>query len=92
MRKIAKKHNAAFKAKVAIEAIKGDHTIAELSAQFGVHPSIIHKWKKMVLEKVVGVFEEGNTKTDDEIISRLYKKIGQLEVERDFLAQIPGIR
>jgi transposase len=90
MKKIAKKHNAAFKAKVALEAIKGDHTIPELSAQYGVHPSVIHKWKKLVLEKLATVFEEGNSKTNDEIISRLYKKIGQLEVERDFLAQIPG--
>ena len=91
MKKIAKKHNAAFKAKVAIEAIKGDRTIAELSAQYGVHPSVIHKWKKLVLEKAAAAFEEGSTKSNDEIISRLYKKIGQLEVERDFLAQIPGI-
>jgi transposase len=92
MKKIAKKHNAAFKAKVAIEAIKGDLTIAELSAQYGVHPSVIHKWKRLVLDKAAAVFEDGSTKSDDEIISRLYKKIGQLEVERDFLAQIPGRR
>ena len=92
MKKIAKKHNAAFKAKVALEAIKGDHTIPELSAQYGVHPSVIHKWKKLMLEKAAGVFEEGNTKTNDEIIAKLYKKIGQLEVERDFLAQIPGLK
>lgn len=91
MRKIAKKHNAAFKAKVAIEAIRGDRTIAELSAQYGVHSSAIHKWKKVVLEKAASVFEEGAVKSNDEVISRLYKKIGQLEVERDFLAQIPGV-
>jgi transposase len=92
MKKIAKKHNSAFKAKVAIEAIKGDVTIAELSAQYGVHPSVIHKWKRVVLEKAAAAFEDGSTKSDDEIISKLYKKIGQLEVERDFLAQIPGRR
>lgn len=92
MKKIAKRHNAAFKAKVAIEAIKGDRTIAELSAQYGVHPSVIHKWKKLVLEKAAVVFEDGSAKSNDEIVSNLYKKIGQLEVERDFLAQIPGVR
>jgi transposase-like protein len=89
MKKIAKKHNAGFKAKIALEAIKGDHTIPELAAQFGVHPSVIHKWKKIVLEKAAVVFEEGASKTNDELIGKLYKKIGQLEVERDFLAQIP---
>lgn len=91
MKKIAKKHNAAFKAKVALEAIKGDHTIAELSAQYSVYPSVIHKWKKQVLEKAATVFKDGSAKSNDEIISKLYKKIGQLEVERDFLAQIPGM-
>ena len=92
MKKIVKKHNAGFKAKVALEAIKGDHTIPELAAQYGVHPSVIHKWKRLVLEKAATVFEEGNAKTNDEIIAKLYKKIGQLEVERDFLAQIPGLK
>ena len=91
MKKIAKKHNASFKAKVALEAIKGEQTIPELSAQYGVHPSVIHKWKKQVLENIAGIFEDGNSKSNDEIIGKLYKKIGQLEVERDFLAQIPGM-
>ena len=91
MKKIAKKHNAGFKAKVALEAIRGDHTIPELAAQFAVHPSVIHKWKKVVLEKAALVFEEGANKSNDEMMGKLYKKIGQLEVERDFLAQIPRV-
>jgi transposase-like protein len=89
MKKIAKKHNAGFKAKVALEAIRGDHTIPELAAQFAVHPSVIHKWKKLILEKAALVFEDGANKSNDEMMGKLYKKIGQLEVERDFLVQIP---
>ena len=59
MKQTRKKHSAAFKAKVAVAAIRGDRTVAELAVQFGVHPNQIHTWKKQLLDGAVSVFEGG---------------------------------
>jgi transposase len=59
MNRTRKKHSAAFKAKVAVAAIRGDRTIAELAVHFGVHPNQIHNWKKQLLDGAVSVFEGG---------------------------------
>ena len=59
MKRTRKQHNAAFKAKVALAAIKGDRTVAELAVHFGVHPNQIHNWKKQLLDGAVSVFEGG---------------------------------
>src|SRR3954463_15856475 len=87
------KHSAAFKAKVALAAIKGDHTVGELAGEYGVHPSQIHAWKKALLDGAAGVFESGSDrddKTSEIQVGELYRPIGQLKVENDFLARRLG--
>ncbi len=80
-----------FKAKVALEALKGDKSTAELAQIFGVHPAQISAWKKQLLESASSVFEGKHPVKSDVDTDELYKKIGKLEMERDFLATRPGI-
>ncbi|MEK7873746.1 MAG: transposase [Chloroflexota bacterium] len=82
-----RKHSAAFKAKVALAAVRGDATVAELASRFGVHPAQIHTWKRALQEGAAAVFAEGGGKREkqaDALVDRLYRQIGQLKVERDF--------
>src|SRR6478672_7781268 len=84
MNRTRKKHSAAFKAKVAVAAIRGDRTIAELAVHFGVHPNQIHNWKKQLLDGAVSVFEGGASAegaTNEAQVDLLYRQIGQLKVE-----------
>ena len=88
MNQIRKKHNAAFKAKVALEAVKGEHTVAELASRFAVHPSQIHAWKRALIGAAPEVFERGGGKAgkeQEDLVAQLYQQIGQLKVERDVL-------
>lgn len=81
-----RKHSAAFKAQVAIEAIKERESMAELSKRFEVHPQIISKWKQEFLEKAETVFSNKNVETNNsDYEEKLFAKIGQLEIEKDFL-------
>ncbi|UWQ35365.1 IS3 family transposase (plasmid) [Leisingera sp. M527] len=85
-----KNHSPEFKAKVALEALKGERTVAELASQFGVHPTMIHSWKRALLEGASGVFERGGKKTpeiDEEQVKELHAKIGELAVANDFLSR-----
>jgi len=86
MKKTRRKFTGAFKAKVAIEALKERQSLAEISKHFEVHPNIISKWKKEFLENSAQVFDQQSKETEKEIdIEKLYAKIGQLEIENDFL-------
>ncbi|MCJ8336704.1 MAG: IS3 family transposase [Epibacterium sp.] len=85
-----KNHSPEFKAKVALEALKGERTVAELASQFGVHPTMIHSWKRALLEGASGVFERGGKKSpeiDEEQVKELHAKIGELAVANDFLSR-----
>lgn len=86
-----KRHSAQFKAQVAMAAIKGEETMAELSSRFGVHPTMIASWKKRAIEGMIDIFgtkAEKNALIDEAERKELHAKIGQLTVERDFLADV----
>jgi transposase-like protein len=83
-----KRHTAAFKAKVALEAIRGEKTANEPAGVYQVHPTQISEWKKRALEGMPELFADGRQKTrpQDEVPKdRLYEEIGRLKVELDFL-------
>ena len=88
-----KSYSPEFKAKVAIEAIKGEKTISQIASEFDVHPILVSKWKKQFLENSHKVFSsEGNKEKElQKTIDELYKQIGQLKVERDFLSKKLGL-
>ena len=82
-----KSHSAAFKAQVALAAVRGDRTVNELAAQFGVHPTLIHEWKKKLLAGAEGVFASGAKATGppEDKSAELYEQIGRLKVELDWV-------
>ena len=83
------RHSPAFKATVALEAVREQHTVPELARRYGVHTSQIYKWKALFLEQAARVFEsdtEPSSAGSSEREEELLKKIGELTVERDFLS------
>ena len=83
-----KSHSAALKAQVALAAVKGDKTISELAALHGVHPTLIHAWKKQLLDNVEEVFQSGAKTSSAEheaLQAQLYEQIGRLKIELDWL-------
>jgi transposase-like protein len=88
MSKKIKKYTASDKAKIALEALKGNMTYAEITSKYKVHSSQIQKWKNLLKDKIGIIFSEQQLKKDnekDELIDELYKQIGQLKVEIDWL-------
>jgi transposase-like protein len=78
-------HGAVFKAKVALEALKGEQTLVELAARFQVHPNQIAEWKKQLLDRAPEIFDK-EKKSSEPDIKELHAKIGQLAMENDFLS------
>ena len=88
-----KQHTAAFKAQVALAALKGDKTVNELASHYGVHPTLIHAWKKQLLTGAEQVFANGSkaATTDAEAQkAELFEQIGRLKMELEWLKKKVG--
>jgi transposase-like protein len=89
-----KQHSAEFKAKVALEALKGLKTINELASEYGIHPTQINQWKKQAQEGLSSLFYERRSRQEkgqEELTASLYQQIGQLTVELDWLKKKSGL-
>ena len=87
-----KQHSAEFKAQVAMASISGEKTLAELSAEFGVHPTMISNWKQELVKRAGELFARGSKAPAEDaqkVIDDLHRNIGQLQVEHDFLPGSP---
>jgi len=83
-----KKHSTATKVKVVLEVLKGEKTTAEITAKYGIHATQINNWKKAVLEVIPEAFSTKRKQQENDqqaLVDELYKQIGQLKVENDFL-------
>lgn len=83
-----KRHSADFKARVALEALKGQRTINDIAASYEIHPVQVQQWKKQITEKLPTLFDTKTEKTElqqEALVAQLYQQIGQLKVELDWL-------
>jgi len=97
MATMRRRHSSAFKAKVALEALKGQKTLNELAREFDIHPVQIAQWKRQAQEGLAGVFDHSSNRREcaqEELVDQLYQQIGQLKVELDWLRKkgrtLPG--
>ena len=94
MKRERKRYDASLKAKVALEALKGQRTTNEIAAAYGVHPNLVAQWKKQVLEQLSEIFSGGRARQEqqgEELRDQLYQQIGQLKVELDWLKKKAGL-
>ena len=83
-------HDVGFSSRVALEAVKGERTESELAAEYGVHPTMIHQWKKALLDGAADIFERGGKTApavDEDTVRSLHAKIGELALANDFLSR-----
>lgn len=82
-----KKHNAAFKAKVGMEAIVGIKTVAQIAREYGVHPVQVSQWKTVIRDRLPEIFESGGKvgEETEQLVADLHRKIGELTVDLDYL-------
>ena len=85
MKRTRRNHGTTFKAHVALAAVKGDKTLADLAEQFQVHPTQITEWKQQLLARAADVFGGANLEAETPDLKTLHAKIGQLALENDFL-------
>ena len=94
MGKKRRQYNAAFKARVALEAIKGQRTVQEIASTYGVHPNQVGIWKRQALEQLPEIFSsnrEGVSRADEGLKAELYEQIGRLQVELEWLKKKSGL-
>lgn len=91
MGRIRKRHSSSFKAKVALEAAKGERTLSELARKHSIHANQVSAWRAHLLKYAAELFDSKQHSSgaeQEELVERLYQKIGELEVERDWLKKI----
>jgi transposase-like protein len=89
-----KSYSAEMKAKIAMEAVKGQRTVQEIAGHYGVHPSQVAQWKRQVVENLPKIFQDGrgqDARADEELKEELYQQIGQLQVELAWLKKKSGL-
>ena len=89
-----KQYDSQFKARVALEAVKNQKTIAQIASEYSIHPNQVSKWKKQLLESLPKVFINRKTESEkgnEKLIDELYRQIGQLKVELDWLKKKSGL-
>jgi transposase-like protein len=94
MKRERKRYDGTLKARVAVEAIKGQKTVNEIASAYGIHPHQVTQWKKQALEQLPDIFSNGRARdrlADEELRDRLYQEIGQLKVELDWLKKKSGL-
>ena len=89
MSKKRKQYSGEFKAKVALAAIQGEETVPQLASRYGIHPTQINSWKRQLIEQAAELFARSDSvgKDKERSVDDLHRVIGQLTVERDFLAR-----
>ena len=94
MKRQRKQYSADLKAKIAIEAVKGQRTIQEIASHYSIHPSQVTQWKKQLLESAGDIFSSGRdhaTEADELMKAELYQQVGKLQVELDWLKKKSGL-
>jgi|SRR5882757_149556 transposase-like protein len=94
MKRQRKQYSAELKAKIAVEAVKGQRTIQEIASHYSIHPSQVTQWKKQLLESAADLFSSGRdhaAESDEQMKAELYQQVGKLQVELDWLKKKSGL-